>query len=105
MTASGDPEAASPTRKVDIVHAIASALGIEAQPMSTGSTEPRSILVAVNDHLGLGIRPKAGKAELARGIVEASGESWLPDYESSGATITRKGLAAVHRAVCYFLGE
>ncbi len=105
MKALPDPLLASSARKVDLVNAIANALGIEAPPMSTGSTEPRTIFVAANDHLGLGIRPKAGKAELARGIVEASGESWLVDYESTGATITREGLAAVYRAVCYFLAD
>jgi hypothetical protein len=71
--------------------------------MSTGSTEPRTLLVAVNEVLGLGIDPALGKQDLAREIVEASGGRWLPNYGSSGATITRDGLEAVYEAVCFFV--
>lgn len=91
-------------KKGDIVADIAATLGIASPPMSTGSTEPRTIFTAVNDQLGLGLDPDGTKQELARGIVEASGASWHPDYESRGATITRSGLLAVHRAVRFFLG-
>ena len=42
--------------------------------MSTGSTEPRAIFALVNDQLGLGLDNALGKPDLARAIVEASGE-------------------------------
>lgn len=104
------PRPESPTematgRKADLVAGIAQLLGIEPPPMSTGSTEPREIFVVINQQLGLGLDPRAGKAELARGIVEASGAAWLPTYESRGATVTKEGLLAVYAAVYFFLGR
>jgi hypothetical protein len=71
--------------------------------MSTGSTEPRTIFAMVNDCLGLGLDVRLGKPGLARGIVEASGSAWHPDYESRGATVTKKGLLAVLESVAFFL--
>lgn len=94
---------ASSARKVDIVVEIARAIGVPPPPMSTGSTEPRGIFELVNDRLGLGVDPTSGKPELARGIVEASGGTWHPDYESRGATVTKSGLLAVLDSVRYFL--
>lgn len=70
--------------------------------MSTGSTEPREIFVLVNDVLGLGIAPSKTKPELARAIVEASGEVWTASSESRGGTVTLEGLLAVRRAVTFF---
>lgn len=92
-----------PMRKDEIVEAIADALGVASPPMSTGSTEPRRIFELANDRLGLGLDPKLGKPELARGIVMASGAEWHPDYESRGATVTKAGLHAVLVAVRFFV--
>ena len=94
---------AQEARKVDIVHQLALEIGVPPPPMSSGSTEPRIIFVLVNDRLGLGIDERLGKPDLARGIVEASGQNWHPDYESRGATVTKSGLLAVLDAVRYFL--
>jgi hypothetical protein len=91
------------SKKSEIVIQIAQLLGLEAPPMSTGSTEPRAIFVLINEQLGLGIDERLGKPELARAIVEASGETWHPDYESRGATVTKSGLIAVLVAVKFFL--
>ena len=71
--------------------------------MSTGSNEPRAIFDLVNERLGLGVDPALDKPQLARGIVEASGAAWHPDYESRGATVTKSGLLAVLEAVRFFL--
>ncbi len=90
-------------RKEEIVVEIARHLGVVAPPMSTGSKEPRAIFELVNQRLGLGLAPDLDKPELARGIVEASGASWHPDYESRGATITKPGLVAVLEAVRFYL--
>lgn len=92
-------------RKGDVVNEIAAALAVQTPPMSTGSTEPAEIFRVVNYQLGLGLDPEATKPQLARGIVEASGEAWHPDYESRGATITLAGLQAVFRAVSFFVGS
>jgi hypothetical protein len=89
--------------KVDIVGMIAGRLGVHPPPMSTGSKEPKAIFQFVNDRLGLGLDDRLAKQELARGIVEASGHAWHPDFESRGGTVTRDGLLAVLRAVDFFL--
>ncbi len=91
-------------QKVDVVRDIADALGVESPPMSTGSTEPKTIFLLVNDALGLGISTKKTKPELARSIVEASGEVWGASCESRGGTVTLEGLLAVRRAVRFFSG-
>ena len=82
---------------------IAVELGVEAPKMSTGSTEPREIFDLVNDVLGLGIHAELTKPEIARRIVESSGSSWNADYESSGGTVTKRGLQAVLDAVRHFV--
>jgi len=94
---------AQDARKIDIVYELAHEIGVPPPPMSTGSTEPRIIFVLINERLGLGIDERLGKSDLARSIVEASGERWHPDYESRGATVTKSGLLAVLDAVRYFL--
>jgi len=91
--------------KVEIVCEIARLLGVPAPHMSTGSKEPREIFDLVNGRLGLGIDPKSDKPGMARGIVEASGRRWAPDYESRGATVTKSGLLAVLEAVEFFVRE
>lgn len=91
-------------RKGDIVHMIASRLGRETPPMSTGSTEPRIIFDMINNELGLGISPSLSKIEMARAIVESTGEPWAPGFESRGGTVTLSGLRAVHEAVEFYTG-
>jgi hypothetical protein len=39
------------------------------------------------------------KIQICKFIVEASGSLWLPEYDSTGATITKEGLLAVQRSV------
>lgn len=89
--------------KAEIVWGIAVELGVEVPKMSTGSTEPREIFDLVNDVLGLGIEGGLTKPEIARRIVESSGNSWNADCESSGGTVTKNGLQAVLDAVHHFL--
>ena len=89
--------------KHEIVERVAVLLEVSPPVLSTGSTEPKSIFIAINDQLGLGLKASLSKAAMGRGIVEASGARWLPDFESRGGTVTRKGLQAVLEAVEYFL--
>jgi hypothetical protein len=98
-----DLDWAGQAKKVDIVVEIAHRIGVDPPRMSTGSTEPRAIFELVNDRLGLGADPGLGKPELARAIVESSGAAWHPDFESRGATVTKRGLLAVLTAVEFFL--
>lgn len=90
--------------KADVVQEIADILGVEAPSMSTGSTEPKTIFLLVNEAFGLGISPNKTKPEMARHIVEASGEVWGATCESRGGTVTLEGLEAVQRAVRFFSG-
>lgn len=90
--------------KSQIVEEIAGLLQVAAPRMSTGSTEPKEIFLSVNDRLGLGISDRATKPDMARAIVEASGEAWSPTFESRGGTVTLDGLVAVLGAVKFFLG-
>jgi len=94
----------SPRFKIDVVHDISAMIGISAPHMSTGSTEPRDLFDAVNLALGLGLEQTLTKPEMARAIVEASGENWLGSYESRGGTVTLEGLEAVFDAVRLFTG-
>ena len=89
--------------KEDIVLEIARAIGLKMPPpMSTGSTEPKAIFIAVNEELGLGLENRSTKPELARGIVESAGRDWSLDCESRGGTVTKSGLLEVLEAVKFF---
>jgi hypothetical protein len=98
-----EPKSGAQTKEA-IVDAIAARLGIDAPRMSTGSTEPKEIFVLISDVLGLQIDSKLDKPGMAKAIVESAGYPWLPEFESRGSTITRKGLLAVQHAVDLFLG-
>lgn len=91
--------------KVEIVGEIARLIGVQPPQMSTGSTEPREIFDLVNHTLGLGVDARTDKPGIARGIVEAAGLRWAPDFESRGATVTKSGLVAVLEAVQFFVHE
>jgi hypothetical protein len=81
--------------KEDVVREIAAMLGVAAPPMSTGSTEPKDIFVAVVKVLGLGLDTSQTKPDLARDIVESDGLVWGPECESRGGTVTMTGLERV----------
>ena len=74
------------TTKADLVIRIASIIGLAEVPhMSTGSTEPKEILVAIDDAFGLGLScDQMTKPELAARIVESAGFPWAPSCESRG---------------------
>lgn len=89
--------------KSDVAHLITSKLGLPDVHFSTGSTEPKELFLQVADCLAIDISDVRTKPTIARRIVEVSGEIWLPNYESSGSTVTLDGLKAVHSAVEFFL--
>ena len=90
--------------KADLVKAIAAHLGIPTPPMSTGSTEPKSILVAANEVLGLGHHSRLSKPRLAQAICASAGIEWDYGCESTGSTVTAEGLLRVHHAVILLTG-
>lgn len=67
--------------------------------MSTGSTESKKLFVEVNIVLGLGLDNRLSKPDLARAICEVAGESWSPECESRGGTVTVVGLESVYNSV------
>ena len=86
--------------KQDLIDEICIHLGIPSYIISTGSTEPKEFLLAIADQLGImGLSVGMDKQELAKLIVEASGELWLPDFDSTGGTITKEGLLAIKASV------
>jgi hypothetical protein len=92
--------------KQEIIDETCSHLGIPSFLISTGSTEPREFLEAVVDQLGLiDVSRGLDKQQLGRLIVEASGELWLPTYDSSGGTITKEGLEAIRDSVFRLTGR
>lgn len=88
------------TTKQELVDEICLHLGIQSYLISTGSTEPKEFLIAVADQLGItGLSVGMDKQELGKLVVEASGEMWLPDFDSTGGTITKEGLLAIKASV------
>lgn len=89
--------------KSEVAHLITSKLGLPDVHFSTGSTEPKELFLQIANCLAIDISDVNTKPTIARRIVEVSGEIWLPNYESSGSTVTMDGLKAVHSAVEFFL--
>ena len=86
--------------KQEIIDEISQHLGIPSYPVSTGSTEPKEVLIAVADQLGItGLSKGMDKPELGKLLVEASGNLWLPEFDSTGGTITKEGLVAIKQSV------
>jgi hypothetical protein len=94
-----------PALKSDLVAGIAEVLGIAPPPMSTGSTEPKSILISVNELLGLGHDPSLSKPKLAEAICWSAGLDWDSSCWSSGSTVTCEGLRRVGLAACALTGD
>lgn len=89
--------------KSDVAKVITDLIGISEVRFSTGSTEPKELFTGIVDALGLGVDISLPKQKIAKAIVESCGELWLPDYESTGGTITLQGLVAVKQAVQFYL--
>jgi hypothetical protein len=88
--------------KQEIIDSVCKHLKIGTYLISTGSTEPKEFLIAIADQLGItGLSVGMDKQELGKLIVEASGEPWLPDYDSTGGTITKEGLLAIKNSVLH----
>lgn len=91
--------------KEELIADISELLGIVPLKVSTGSTEPKELFVAISDLLGLAIPCNATKPEMARQIVEFSGGDWTSSCESRGGTVTRAGLLRVRDAVVFFTSQ
>ena len=86
--------------KQEIMNEVCLHLGGPLLMISTGSTEPKEFLTTIANQLGLEALSKGlDKQGLAKLIVESGGNLWLPEYDSSGGTITREGLIAIRNTV------
>jgi hypothetical protein len=91
--------------KQDVMDEVNTHLGLPLCKVSTGSTEPREFFHRIVELLAIPTPHRTDKPGLAQAIVEAAGFPWLPDYESRGGTVTRKGLDAVREAVMLFIPD
>ena len=91
--------------KVEIANQITDLLRVKKVHFSTGSTEPKELFLLIAEALGLGIEPSLPKPVMARRIVESAGLAWLPDHESTGGTVTLKGLEIVKSSVEFYLSN
>jgi hypothetical protein len=85
--------------KQAVVSAIAALVGAPPPPVAHGSREPKSILIMVNERLGLGLDNSMAKPDLAEAICQAGGVVWTPACWSRPQTLTREGLVRVEAAV------
>lgn len=92
-------------RKQEVVTSICLLAGIPEWKVSSGSTEPRGLLLDLVRRFDLALDCQASKPELARAIVESADLVWLSRFESRGSTITLHGLLMVEEAVIRFLSE
>ena len=89
--------------KTDVARLITTKLGLPDVHFSTGSSEPKELFLQIAHCLAIDISDVSTKPTIAKRIVEVSGAIWLPNYESSGGTVTKDGLKAVHSAVEFYL--
>jgi hypothetical protein len=74
-------------------------LDVAVPAMSTGSTEPKAILLSANEILGLNLDQRLSKPKLAEAICSAALVPWDRSCWSAGSTVTSLGLTRVLRAV------
>jgi hypothetical protein len=84
--------------KKETLSQISEILNIETN-LSPGSTVPVDAYLKICKVLNLQVKPRFSKQDLARLIVESAGNDWMPNYVSSGSTVTGDGLAAVLSSV------
>lgn len=78
--------------KAEAVARLYALAGARAEPLGPGSTEKKSVLVALAHSLNLPVNTKSTKPTLAEAIAEHLGARWPRQAWSSGSTITLLGL-------------
>ncbi|WP_155855362.1 hypothetical protein [Actinotalea ferrariae] len=81
--------AASKAEAVARLYALA---GAPPEPLGPGSTEKKSVLLALAHRLNLPVNPRSPKPTLGGHVAQALGASWTPAAWSRGSTITLYGL-------------
>jgi hypothetical protein len=92
------PRWTAPRSKYLLILHIAEILNLETPAFSPGGAVPVEFLRLVAKTAGLG---DAGSSapQIARSIVESSGGTWQPEFESVGNSVTTLGLRAVRDAI------
>lgn len=89
--------------KAEAVARLYALAGAKPEPLGPGSTEKKSVLLAVASRFQLPLSAGATKPTLGSQIAAALGASWTPAAWSSGSTITLHGLNTLLEASTYEL--
>lgn len=91
--------------KAEAVARLYALAGAAPEPLGPGSTEKKSVLVAVARSLNLVVDTGATKPILGSQIARSLGAEWTPRAWSSGSTITLHGLNTLLEAVTFDLHQ
>lgn len=91
--------------KAEAVARLYALAGAAPEPLGPGSTEKKSVLVAVARSLNLLVDTGATKPILGSQIARSLGAEWTPRAWSSGSTITLHGLNTLLEAVTFDLHQ
>lgn len=90
--------AASKAEAVARLYALA---GAPPEPLGPGSTEKKSVLLALARSLDVPVDDRAAKPELGAHVARALGAQWSPADWSRGSTITLRGLNTLLEAATF----
>lgn len=91
--------------KLEAVNRISDLTDGGPQSLGPGSKERKSVLVNLAIGLGIPFSHELTKHRLAEHLVTNLGASWLPEHQSSGQTITLKGLNLLLQAASNFRSQ
>jgi hypothetical protein len=78
--------------KLELVNQISQLTDSGPEKLGPGSKERKSVLVNLAMGLGISFNHSMSKQEIGTKIVTDLGGYWLPEFESTGQTITKRGL-------------
>ena len=91
--------------KAEAVARLCALAGAPPEPLGPGSTERKSVLLALARRLELAVDSAAAKPVLAGHIARALGAPWSADAWSRGSTITLRGLNTLLEAATFELHQ
>lgn len=91
--------------KAEAVARLYALAGAAPEPLGPGSTEKKSVLLALGRSLNLPVSTGATKPTLGGQIARALGAEWTPQAWSRGSTITLHGLNTLLEAATYELHQ
>lgn len=91
--------------KAEAVARLYALAGAPPEPLGPGSTEKKSVLLAVARRLNLPVTARATKPDVGAQIARALGAEWTAADWSTGSTITLHGLNTLLEAATYELHQ